>query len=507
MAKVPKRYAQAKATCRRAGGIRRARAARVAAAPAGRLPDARRRRRHAVRRQGARPEEARRQLLPEVRATSRASRLMIAQVGERRDHGHALRRRGAAAREQPDQGARAALQRPLPRRQELPVRLPHRRRISAAALPPRQARPAATATSARSRAPARCATACSLLQKVFQLRTCENTVFANRSRPCMLHQIQRCSAPCVGLIAEADYARRRAAARRCSCRARPTRCSTELKAQMEAAAAALEFERAARAARQDPAAAAAAVAAVRRERDRPATSTSSRRPSRAAWSRVNVVMIRGGRHVGDRSVLSAARRRRVCRRRWCRRSSRSTTSSGRCRRRSSRPTPGDGGALAEVLSAQSARQVEIVANPGGERRVWLTMAAQNAQLAIARSWRRRRRRKSASPRCRRRSACRRRRSASSASTCRTRWARRAVASCVIFDRLAMQTSRVPPLQRDAAARRRRLRGDARGADAALRAHRRRRIPGAGPAGDRRRQGAGRRRRRRCSPSTACTTRR
>lgn len=82
------------------------------------------------------------------------------------------------------------------------------------------------------------------LQKVFLLRNCPDTMFASRTRPCLLYQIKRCSAPCVGYIGEADYAALVADAER-FLRGRTTQVQAKLAEEMAAASEAMEFERAA----------------------------------------------------------------------------------------------------------------------------------------------------------------------------------------------------------------------------------------------------------------------
>jgi len=82
------------------------------------------------------------------------------------------------------------------------------------------------------------------LQKAFLLRTCEDSVFSTRQRPCMLHQIKRCSAPCVDLIDPVDY-RDLADQAADFLRGKATDLQADLAAQMEIAAEEMEFERAA----------------------------------------------------------------------------------------------------------------------------------------------------------------------------------------------------------------------------------------------------------------------
>ncbi len=218
-----------------------------------------------------------------------------------------------------------------------------------------------------------------LLQKVFQLRTCENTVFANRSRPCMLYQIQRCTGPCVGLIPAAEYAEDvRSAA--LFLQGKTDEVLATLKTQMAAAAAALEFERAARLRNKIQ----RIVPLQSRQFVESATAGDIDVVAAGAEQglvAINVVMVRGGRHVGDRTFFpqhaDAADLGGLV----------PVFLAQHYLERSAPPTivvpdAADDAALAEVLSAQSGRKVEIVGNPGGERRVWLAMAQQNAQLAI-----------------------------------------------------------------------------------------------------------------------------
>ena len=82
------------------------------------------------------------------------------------------------------------------------------------------------------------------LQKVFLLRNCSDAMFESRSRPCLLYQIKRCAAPCVGLISKADYATLVADAER-FLRGKTTDVQAHLAAEMAAASEAMEFERAA----------------------------------------------------------------------------------------------------------------------------------------------------------------------------------------------------------------------------------------------------------------------
>ena len=216
-----------------------------------------------------------------------------------------------------------------------------------------------------------------LLQKVFRLRTCEDGVFAHRSRPCLLHQIRRCTAPCVGLISAADYAEDVKSAE-LFLNGQEDAVFERLDVRMNAAAQALRYEEAAVYRDQ--------ISALRKVRERQYVSDESGRDAdviacgnAAGICCVNLVMIRGGHHLGDKNFFpqnadDAAPAQIL--------------EAFIAQHYLLHPVPPQlivGAAIAadvlqESLAERAGRRVHISTNPIGDRRVWLQMATKNAEL-------------------------------------------------------------------------------------------------------------------------------
>jgi excinuclease ABC subunit C len=218
-----------------------------------------------------------------------------------------------------------------------------------------------------------------LLQKVFKLRTCENTVFANRSRPCLQYQIERCTAPCVDYISPESYANDVNMAA-LFLNGKTNEVMNALGDKMNTAAANQEYE----------------MAVVFRDRMQALRQVQAKQfvsdfsisdadviacAELQGQHCINLVMIRGGRHLGDKSFFpknsqDASLTETVEAFLTQYYTAQNTTPMIVC------GVEVDSKGFEEVLSEQAGRKVKIIQNAIGDKKVWLKMAQTNAELAL-----------------------------------------------------------------------------------------------------------------------------
>lgn len=227
-----------------------------------------------------------------------------------------------------------------------------------------------------------------ILQKVFLLRTCEDSVFANRTRPCLLHQIHRCSAPCVNAISPEDYSLDVENAAK-FLRGRQSEVLEALQAKMQAYAAELKFEQAAAVRNQ--------ISALSRVLHQQSMDTGGDADIdviaaivQGGRACVNLAMVRGGRHLGDRayfpthvdSALDHVEERLAA----------EVLKAFLAQHYLEKFIPGtlilnvefDEPALMLALMEQCGHRINLIFQPQGQRRQWLEMATQGAGISLAR---------------------------------------------------------------------------------------------------------------------------
>jgi excinuclease ABC subunit C len=227
-----------------------------------------------------------------------------------------------------------------------------------------------------------------ILQKVFLLRTCEDSVYANRTRPCLLHQIHRCSAPCVDFISKEDYAVDVDNAAK-FLRGRQTEVLEALQAKMHAYAEELKFEQAAAVRNQ--------INALSRVLHQQSMDTGGDADIdiiavivQGGRACVNLAMVRGGRHLGDRAyfpthvdnALAGAEESL----------SAEVLKAFLAQHYIDKFVPSslivnaefDDPALMLALMEQCGHRINLIFQPQAQRRQWLEMAQKGAEISLAR---------------------------------------------------------------------------------------------------------------------------